>query len=85
MKNINGTLVATTTAAPVSSTYNVIQDILVQNDPASTVNILVGNATEQTIKLVPGASATIEIDNVTKLFVKTESGTATVNYMTGGA
>ena len=85
MNNLNGTLVATTTAAPLSTTTNAIQDVLIQNDPVNTVNVLVGNATIQNIKLVPGASASIEIDNVTKIFVKTESGTATVNYMTGGA
>ena len=85
MNNLNGTLVATTTAAPLSTTTNAIQDVLIQNDPVNTVNVLVGNATTQNIKLVPGASASIEIDNVTKIFVKTESGTATVNYMTGGA
>ena len=85
MNNLKGTLVATTTAAPLSTTTNAIQDVLIQNDPVNTVNVLVGNATTQNIKLVPGASASIEIDNVTKIFVKTESGTATVNYMTGGA
>jgi hypothetical protein len=80
---VNGSLTATTTAVPVSTSTLPIEDAIIQNDPANTVNILLGDATAQTIKVVPGASFSIEIDYINKVYVKTESGTATVNYLTG--
>lgn len=79
----DGTKTATTTAAELATTHS-ISRVLVQNDPASTVNVLVGNATSQSIKLVPGASMEIEIDDISKVFVKSASATATINYIAGG-
>ncbi|SFE43707.1 hypothetical protein SAMN04487969_102511 [Paenibacillus algorifonticola] len=71
----------TTAAALASSTA--IKTVLVQSDPGNTVNILVGNATSQSIVLVPGASEKIEVDDLAKVFVKAATGTATVNYHAG--
>lgn len=80
----DGTHAATTTAAPLAATQ-AISKVLVQNDPASTVNLLVGNATSQSMKVVPGANIEIEVNDLAKVFVKTSSGTATANYLAGGA
>lgn len=77
----NGTTALTTTAIPISTSTLVILSVLIQNDPANTVNVLIGTPTAQTIKLVPGASIEIEVDVLNKVYAKTESGTATVNYI----
>ena len=44
-------------------------------------NVLVGNATSQTILLVPTQTMEIEIDDIAKVFVKRVSVDTTVNYV----
>lgn len=55
--------------------------VLVQNDPDSTINILLGNATLQPIDLVPGDTVTLNVTNLNVIYYRTPSGTATLNYL----
>lgn len=55
--------------------------VLLQNDPDSTINILVGNSTLQPIDLVPGATVTLNVTNLNVIYYKTPSSTATLNYL----
>ena len=70
----------TVTAAVVSLTDKATAFVL-QNDPASAVNILIGDATNQYIALVPGASINVLAEDLTRLYVKTGSSTATLNVL----
>lgn len=79
----DGTKTVTTTPTELAATFQ-ISKVYVQNDPNSTVNVLVGSSTSQSIKLVPGAGMEIEINDLAKVFVKSASATATVNYLAGG-
>lgn len=81
----SGTQSATTSAGALNSgTSLTCIGLLVTNDPASAVNVLIGNSAAQSYPLEPGDSAAIAIDNVNKVYVKTASGTATVNWIRTG-
>lgn len=75
-----GTATATTTAAALAASQ-VVSELVVQCDPDNAVDCFVGNSTAQTIQLKPGQSLSVPVDNVSRLFVKTASSTAAVNYM----
>ena len=49
----DGTITATTTAAPLGS--QACNGVLIQSDLDNTVDILIGNATSQHIRILPGA------------------------------
>ena len=59
--------------------------VLIQNDPASTVNVLVGNGLTQSVVLRPGEAEAIEptapgvVINLSSVFVKSASGTPSIN------
>ena len=50
--------------------------VLVQADPDNTIDILIGNATTQSIQLVPGQSVGIWIDDVNKVYRTAASATS---------
>ena len=56
-------------------------EVLVQNDPASAVNLLVGNEFGQYVELAAGESINIPINDASKIYIGTSGGTATVNYI----
>jgi hypothetical protein len=74
-----GQVTATTSAAALGS--QACNGVAVQNDPGSSVNVLVGNATNQYIALVPGDNAVIPCTNISQVYVKSASSTATVNWL----
>jgi len=69
-----------TTGAALVSTPTHCVGVIVQNDPDNTVDILVGFSPAQTLQLAPGESVWVGIDDVAKVFTKSVSGTANVNY-----
>lgn len=75
-----GTNGLTTTAEVLRGTL-VAWECLVQNDPDNTVDILIGNATDQVIQLSPGQSITIPVQDATTINLKSVSGTPTANYL----
>jgi len=76
----DGTLAATTTAAALGASQ-AWREVLIQSDPDNTANVFVGNATSQSIKLLPGGSVTIPAANRNLVYAKAASGTQTVNYL----
>lgn len=75
-----GTLTTSTTAAALAASQ-AVSEVLIQNDPDNTIDVLVGNAAAQPIQLKPGQSITIPVANLATVFVKSVSGTPTVNYL----
>lgn len=69
-----------TTGAAIASSA-ACDGVLVQNDPDNTVDLLVGGSAAQTVQLAPGDSAFFAVSDIAKVFTKTVSGTATVNYV----
>lgn len=76
---VDGTLAATTTAAALGS--RACRSVLVQNDPDNTVDILVGDATNQRFQVVPGSAVVIPCSNVSQVYAKTASATGNVNWI----
>lgn len=75
-----GTLSTTTSAAALASTQ-AVREVLVQNDPDNSADVLVGNSSAQTIQLKPGQSMVIPVADLATVYVKSVSGTPTVNYL----
>lgn len=78
-----GQKTANTTAAALAGS-TVCREVLIQNDSGSSNSVKVGNDTNQYIELSPGDAISLPIDNVSKVYVKTASGTATVNWLARG-
>lgn len=74
-----GTLAATTAAAALGT--GAIVQVLVQNDPDNTVDVLCGSSAAQPIQLKPGDGLTLNVTNLNVVQCKTVSSTATVNYV----
>jgi len=68
-------------AVPIFQQPEEVFELVVQNDPASTNNVVVGNAFAQWIVLIPGASMTIPINDPNKVYVRAAAGNATINWM----
>jgi len=69
-----------TTAAAIGGSQK-CNEVLVQADPDNSVDVFIGNSTIQPLRLKPGVSATIPVNNVSLIYAKTTSGTATVNWL----
>lgn len=52
--------------------------VLIQNDPDNTVDMLVGNATDQTFQLVPGQAIFLPVPDVAQVYVKMASAVSSV-------
>ncbi len=72
---------ATATTSPAALTSQVCNEVLVQNDPSSGNNLAVGNVSSQNTVLVPGASVSMPVANTNLVYIRTPSGTATVNIL----
>lgn len=63
------------------STSQPCREVLVQADPTNVVDVIIGNATNQFVHLVPGSYITIPIADVSLVYVRVVSGTAIVNWL----
>jgi hypothetical protein len=75
-----GTL-ATSGSAAALATTQAVREVVVQNDPDNTADVLIGNSTSQTIQLKPGWSITIPVADLATVYAKSVSGTPVVNYL----
>ena len=75
-----GTLTTSTTPAALAASQ-AVSEVVVQNDPDNTIDVLIGNASAQTVQLAPGDSITVPVDNLSKLYVVAASGAPVVNYL----
>lgn len=55
--------------------------VLLQNDPDSTTDLLIGGASAQVIQLVPGQTLSAEVSNLNALYIKAVSGSPVCNYL----
>jgi hypothetical protein len=55
--------------------------VLVQNDPGSANNVLIGDSAHQYVQLKPGQSVSIPCSNLSQVYVATAAGTATANWI----
>lgn len=53
----------------------------IQADPDNTVDVFIGDSASQPVQLTPGQSVPLPISNLEQVYVKTASGTATVNWL----
>lgn len=72
---VTGTL--TTVAIPLGSSLQDLTELVIQADPDNTVNIVLGDATTQGWKLIPGEWFNIPIRNPALIYGKTTAGSAT--------
>lgn len=87
----SGSKTVTTNAQPLNSNLELRTGVTVKASPSNRNNVLVGNRglssnTESGYTLEPGESIFLEINNVNKIYVRTEPGdrsgeTHTVNYI----
>ncbi len=78
----DGTLTtASGTAAAIGASTALKRGVLVQAAPSNTANALLGSSGSQNLVLEPGDSEFVDIDNLSKVYVKRESGTnIVINY-----
>lgn len=76
-----GTVALTSGSAVAIAASQAVSEVIVQNDPDNTVDILIGNASSQPIQLKPGQSMTIPISNLSSVYAKSVSGTPTLSYL----
>jgi len=77
----SGTLTATTTPQPLSTTSRHIMEVLVQNDPDGQTAVFIGDVRRQLYQLNGGGSVTVKVNDLSVVYVRTDAGTATVNYL----
>ena len=72
----------TTTPTALNAGISVpCQEVFVVNLPSSTQTVSIGSASAQDLDLVPGGSLPIPLDDVSKVFAKTDAGTATIQWL----
>ena len=70
----------TTTATVVGLSGKFISCVL-QNDPDSAQDIYIGPETTPRVRLEAGKSITLTIEDLTRIYVKTSTSTATLNVL----
>ena len=76
---IEGSVSVTATAAALPT--QPISEVDVQADFDNLVYVLVGNSVNQRFQLAPGQSLTVRVTNLDRIYHKTASGTAVLNYL----
>ena len=78
----DGSTSLTTTASIQLSAGQACKEVVVQNDPDNTVDVLIGDATNQRFQLVPGQAITLPVANVSQVYAKNVSSTTqSVNWL----
>lgn len=75
-----GNVSTVTTAVPLGSSQE-ISEVIVQNPAGNSENVLVGNATNQPIVLVPGASINIRVNDIAKVYAKAATNSVDISYL----
>ena len=78
---IAGTLATSTVAAVLAATQALRRGVLIQNPATNTINVLIGDASSQPIVLEAGREIFLEIDDLAEVYVKSASGTPTINFI----
>lgn len=75
-----GTLTTAGASATALAASTACKRVTIQVDDGSS-DVLIGNATAQTVQLVATQSITIDIDNLSKIYIKRVTTDCTVNYI----
>lgn len=77
-----GQLACTTAAARLSTPSVSVAAVYLQNDPASSNTVLIGDSNGQYISLAAGGlPVRIDVRDLNQIYAKSSSGTATLNYI----
>lgn len=78
----DGTGSATVTAAALAGTCATgVREIIIQCDPGAASNCLVGADATPTMVVLPGGTLTIPVNALSKVFIRSVSGTNTYNWL----
>jgi len=77
----SGTMTVTTTPTPLSARGLAIMQVILQNDPDGQTAVFVGDRRYQYYQLNGGANVTIDVCDLSLVYVRTAAGTATVNWL----
>jgi hypothetical protein len=72
---------ATATTSPAALASQACSELVIQNDPANSVDVLIGNSTNQYIDLAPGDAIVLAVSNANLVYHKSVSSTATLNIL----
>lgn len=75
-----GQLAATNVAAAIGASATTTL-VLIQSDPGNTPDVLVGDSSNQYIRLTPGQSVVLPVTNIALVYAKTASSTGNVNWL----
>lgn len=77
-----GVQTGTVTPAALNNGVSIpCREVLIQNQPINAINVLVGIQALRPIHLVPGDIVTIPIDDVSKVWIATPSGTSITGFL----
>lgn len=77
-----GTTSLTTTTASQIAASQACKSLMLQNDPDNSVDMLVGDASSQTIQLRPGDAVTLPVSNANLVYAKNVSSTTqSINWL----
>lgn len=65
---------------PPSGHYQIVE-VVVQNAPGQQVSVYIGDSRRQEFELISGASEPIPVNDLALVYVRSSSGTATVNLI----
>lgn len=77
----SGTFTASSSPTTISDAPAAIEEICFQVDPQALVDVYVGGASAQHIRLMPGQSLDITTNNARGLWFSTLSGSAVVRWL----
>ena len=77
----DGTLTGITTSAVALAPSQYCQSIGIQADPDNITDLLLGDATTQSMQLTPGSSISLDIRDPALVFVRMVSGTGVANFV----
>ncbi|MEO6027705.1 MAG: hypothetical protein ABIR79_12640 [Candidatus Binatia bacterium] len=75
----SGTKSCATSAAALVASATPVLSVALRNS-SSTISVVLGNSTAQDFTLLPGASISFDIADLAKIYCKTTSSTATLEY-----
>lgn len=79
-----GTATASSTAAQLTTSPSSCASIIVQADVDNTVDLYIGNATTQALRLLAGQVMTLGINNPAAVYISTLSSTAKARWLAQG-
>ena len=77
----SGTIEATVAAQPLSTGTLPVMQVIIQNEPGGQTSIFVGDRRFQYYELTSGSNVTLPVCDLSLVYVRSEAGTVTVNWI----